>query len=235
MDILEIIGRAFFSALVLFIFTKIMGKKQISQLNFFDYVLGITIGSIAAQMAFDRELPFHYPIIAMGIYTICEVAISFFSNKSLRFRHLFIGTPLVIVEEGVLIEKNLKKSRLDVNEFLAQVRKAGYFNLSDVYYAVQETSGSLSIIPKSSVKPASVSDMNLVVKQEGLCANLIIDGQIIDENLRNSGHDEKWLMNRLREKNIKDISSVLLAICDSSGSLSVYEKNIPGSKTGSIK
>lgn len=81
MDILEIIGRAFFSALVLFIFTKIMGKKQISQLNFFDYVLGITIGSIAAQMAFDRELPFHYPIIAMGIYTLCEVAISFFQTN----------------------------------------------------------------------------------------------------------------------------------------------------------
>ena len=108
MDILEIVGRAFFSAFVLFIFTFLMGKKQISQLNFFDYVVGITIGSIAAQMAFDTELPFHYPIIAMGVYALCSIVISLGTMHSIKLRRYLIGIPIVIIDRGKILEKNMK-------------------------------------------------------------------------------------------------------------------------------
>lgn len=235
MEIFEIALRAFLSALVLFVLTKAMGKKQISQLNFFDYVLGITIGSIAAEMAIEEDLPFSYPIVAMAIYALCEILISFISEKSLKARHIFTGKPLIIISKGKIIEKSLKKSRLDLNEFLAQVRTLGYFDLSNVYYAILETNGSLSIIPRSSTRPVSVSDMKLTVKQDELCANLILDGKIMKDNLKDYGKNEQWLMKKLEEKNISDVSSVLLAIADTEGTLTVYEKNIPGPQTGVIE
>ena len=224
MDMLEIVGRAFFSAAVLFVFTFLMGKKQISQMNFFDYVVGISIGSIAAQMAFDRELPFHYPIIAMAIYALCAIFISLGTIHSIHLRRFLVGVTVVIIERGQLLEKNMRKAKLDVNDVLMQMRIGGYFNVADIYYAILETNGTISFLPNSNVRPATCEDMKIVVRQEGLVANVIMDGKIMEGNLSSIGHDEAWLRKKLKEQNWEDETGIFLAVCDNDDKLTVFPR-----------
>lgn len=210
----DIAARSLVSIVVLFILSKLMGKKQIAQLSLFDYIVGITIGSIAAQMSFDNELEYYEPILAMVIYAVIDIIINKLTNKSMFLRRLFIGVPIVMINKGKLVEKNLMKTKFDVNELLSELRIAGYFNISDVEYAIMETNGELSVLPKSKTKPLTPKDMNISVQQENLLANVIVDGKIMYRNLKACGKSEEWLLKELKKQKQDEISEIILATVD---------------------
>lgn len=223
MALLKIVLTSIGSVVALFLLTKLMGNRQMSQLSMFDYINGITIGSIAAEMATSIEGDFLKPLTAMTIYALFAIAFSVATDKSIVLRRFLTGETLVLYDDGKLFEKNFKKSKLDINEFLTICRNNGYFNLANLQTALLEPNGKISFLPISICRPATPQDMNLSPAQEKVVVNVVIDGNIMKGNLKYTGNDERWLQKKLEEQNIK-LPDVLLATCDSSNNLSVYNK-----------
>lgn len=222
MVILKIIVLSLSSLIVLFILTKLSGNREMSQLTMFDYIIGITIGSIAAEMATSLEDNFAEPLTAMIVYGVATIAISFLSSKSLKIRRFFLGRSRILLDNGVLYKKNFKTGKIDLNDFLMECRAKGFFNINDIQTALLEPNGKISILPKANKRPLEPEDMQLSPKQEKIVYDLILDGNILYENLKNSGNDEKWLYKELSNQGFKDVKSIFLAICDSDNNLSVY-------------
>ena len=202
------------SIVVLFILTKLMGCRQMSELSMFDYINGITIVSIAAEMATSLEDNFLQPLTAMVVYAIASVALSFFCDKSVWFRRFIDGKPVILYDNDKLYKKNLSRAKIDINEFLAQCRVNGYFDLSKIQTALLEPNGKISFLPKSTERPLNPADLNLNLPIESLSANLIIDGKVMEKNLLHSGKDIKWLENQIKGQGFNRIEDVLLATCD---------------------
>lgn len=221
MEILRIIITSTVSLLVLFLLTKLMGSKQVSQLTMFDYIIGISIGSIAAEMATELDTPLN-SLAAMIVYGIIAAAVSYISEKSLKARNLLSGKPLVLLDNGKLYRENMKKARMDINEFLMQCRSQGYFDISNIQTAVMEFNGRMSILPKSTERPLTPNDMNIVPEQEHMTIALIEDGVIIEENLKASGKDYIWLKKQLKEQGFNTPEDVVLAMCDRDNRLTVF-------------
>lgn len=218
--------RAIISLLVLFLITKLLGKKQVSQLSVFDYVIGISIGNFAAEITTSLDTQFVNGILAMTIFGIFAYLVSIFTMKSIFLRRIFIGTPTILIDKGKIIEKNLKKVKFDINDLLEQCRINKYFDLNEIEYAILEVNGTLSILAKGENKNITIKDMNLPVKKQGLCANVIIDTKIMKENLSNYNKTEEWLKKELKVRGYKDTSNILLATIDINEKLTVYEKNV---------
>lgn len=218
-----ILIKSFASIIALFLFTKLMGKKQVSQLNMFDYVLGITIGSVAAEIAVNLETEFYKGIIVMAVYTIISIVVSFITNKSIICRRFLTGVPIILMERGQLIESGLKKAKYDVNEFLEEARSNGYFDISQIEYALMEANGKVSFLPKSKYVPLTPNDMKIKVDYKGLVANLVIDGEIMEKNLKEINKDKKWLYTRLKNNKV-NLEEILLLTCDSKEQLQIYKK-----------
>lgn len=225
-DFLSIIEKGIASILVLFVFTKLMGKKQVGQLNMFDYIIGITIGSIASEMTMQRGISFVEGTVGIGLYAISALIISEWTMRSIIARRLIIGTPCILIQRGDLLEKSLKKSKIDLNELLQEARNNGYFDISEIEYAIMEANGKISFLPKSKYKALTPNDMKIKTKFKGVCFNLIIDGKIMFKHLKQIKKDEKWLLKRLENMGYRNINDLLLVICDSDEKLTVYERNI---------
>lgn len=226
MNILKIIILSIVSEIVLFLLTKIMGNKQISQITMFDYIIGITIGSIAAEMATALETNFAEPLTAMIVYALIALLISFTSSKLIVFRRFLYGTSIILLDNGILYKENFKTAKLDLNEFLAQCRTSGFFNINDIQTAILESNGKISFLPKSKYRPTTPNDLNINVDIEKTTTNIIIDGKVLKENLQFSGNDEMWLQKKLISQNINDASEVFLAFCDNKNNLSIYKNNL---------
>ncbi len=224
MEILQILLTSLGSIIALFILTKIMGNRQMSELSMFDYVNGITIGSIAAEMATSLENDFLKPLVAMIVYTLVAVLISILTCKSIKLRKIFTGRPLVLYENHKIYKKNLKKARLDISEMLTQCRTSGYFDLANIDTIIMESNGKLSIIPVSSQRPVNPQDLNIQPTQEKIVANIIQDGTILEENLKLIGKDNTWLKNELSKLGASDIKDIFLATCDSNNKLNIYKQ-----------
>lgn len=224
MELIKISLSSIGSIIALFVLMKILGNRQMSQLSMFDYINGITIGSIAAEMATSLEGDFFKPLIAMVIYATLIYILSFVSAKSLIARKIIGGKSYILFQNGKLTEKNFKKAKLDINEFLTQCRINGYYNLADLYSATLETNGHISFLPLSNKRPVNPEDLNLSPVQEKSVFNVIIDGQIIEENLKASGNNKVWLDNNLKKQNKNNISNIFLATCDMYNNLSIYTK-----------
>lgn len=207
---------------VLFLVTKFIGHKQIAQLDFFDYITGITIGSIAAEMATELEQPWK-PLIAMAIYGALTLLLSILTNKFPRSRKVFNGSPTILLDHGKLYRQNLKKARLDLSEFMVMCRQQGYFDLSTIQTAVFEYNGKLSILPVTAERPATPSDMNLAPEQQLLFTEVIMDGRILEDNLQRMGLDITWLQKQLQKENISSAKDVFLAVCDRNGKLVLFK------------
>ncbi|MDO5557272.1 MAG: DUF421 domain-containing protein [Clostridia bacterium] len=224
MDFLKILYLSSGSVIVLFILTKIMGNKEMAQLTMFDYIVGITIGSIAAEMATSLENSFTEPLIAMIVYAIFTVLISFISTKSIRARKFLTGISLILLDNGKLYKSNFKKAKLDINEFLVECRTKGYFNLSDIQTAILEPNGKLSILPVNLKRPATAEDLNLNPSQEKITTQIVIDGRIIEDNLKALGFDKKWLFKELKKQGFKDEKNIFLALYNKDNNLSIWRK-----------
>ena len=211
MDIIKIIGTALLSIAALFIITKIMGHKQISQLDFFDYVCGITIGSIGAELATNLEEPLK-PLIALVVYGLVSIILNLLTSKFPGTRKYINGTPTILMNEGKIYRKNLKKSQLDLSEFMLLCREQGYFDLDEIQIAVLEHNGKLSILPKAANRPATPEDLKIPAKSAHVGVEVIMDGRIMGDNLSRSGKDEKWLKNQLKLQGYGDAKEILLGV-----------------------
>lgn len=225
MELLKIVIVSLGSIVTLFILTKILGDREMSELSMFDYINSITIGSIAAEMATSLEGDFLKPLTAMIVYAFISFIISYATCKSIKLRRFFEGHTLLIYQNGQLYEKNLLRAKIDVNEFLSMCRASGYFDLEEVHTAILETNGKLSIIPSVKHRPVTPSDLSLNPQQNKLLANIIIDGKILKDNLKASGKDEKWLEKQLSNQGAANMKEVILANYDmNSDKLNIYIK-----------
>lgn len=222
MDILKVILTSVLSAAALFIIAKVMGHKQMSQLDFFDYISGITIGSIAAELATELEEPLK-PLIATVVYGVITVIISAVTTKFPKTRKFFNGTPTIIMNNGKLYRKNMKKAKLDLSEFMVMCRQEGYFNLSDIQTAIFEFNGKLTVLPISTKRPLNPEDMNLTPQTEYINTEVIMDGRILEENLKRMGLDANWLQKQIKEQGFKNEKEIFLGICDQNKQLSLYK------------
>lgn len=225
-DFLNICFRTILILIILFFITKMMGKKQISELNFFDYVVGITIGSIAADISLDIEKDMIAGIAALFIYGFISYIISFVSIKSILARRFFIGVPTVLVEKGKIIESGLKKSKIDVNDLLMEARENGYFNLDEIDYALMEVNGNISFLPKEKEKPVTKRDMKIKCSNEGLTVNAIIDSKYMVNNMKAINKDKEWLDHELKVNGYDNYDNILLATIDNNYKVTIYEKNV---------
>lgn len=229
-DFLNICFRTILVLIILFFITKMMGKKQISELNFFDYVVGITIGSIAADISLDIEKNMIAGIAALFIYGFISYIISFVSIKSILARRFFIGVPTVLVEKGKIIESGLKKSKIDVNDLLMVARENGYFNLDEIDYALMEVNGNISFLPKEKEKPVTKKDMKIKCSNEGLTVNAIIDSKYMANNMKVINKDKEWLDHELKVNGYDNYDNILLATIDNNYKVTIYEKNVKPDK-----
>ena len=229
-DFLNICFRTILVLIILFFITKMMGKKQISELNFFDYVVGITIGSIAADISLDIEKDMIAGIAALFIYGFISYIISFVSIKSICARRFFIGVPTVLVEKGKIIESGLKKSKIDVNDLLMVARENGYFNLDEIDYALMEVNGNISFLPKEKEKPVTKRDMKIKCSNEGLTVNAIIDSKYMVNNMKAINKDKEWLDHELKVNGYDNYDNILLATIDNNYKVTIYEKNVKPDK-----
>ena len=221
MEIIKVLLTSLLSVGALFAIAKIMGHKQMSQLDFFDYISGITIGSIAAELATELEEPLK-PLIAIAVYGAAAVLLSKITSLFPKTRKYINGTPTILMNNGKLYRENLKKAKLDLSEFMVMCRQQGYFNLNDIQTAVFEFNGKLSILPASKKRPANPEDLNLSPAPEFIHTEVIMDGRILDENLKRMGLDDKWLLKQLNAQGYKKAEEVFLALCDENNQLTVF-------------
>ena len=190
-------------------------------MTFFDYITGITIGSIAAELATELEQPLK-PLIAIAVYGFVSVVLSILTQKVPKMRKYINGTPTIIMNNGKLYRKNLKKAKLELSEFMMLCRQQGYFNLNDIQTAIFEYNGKLTVLPTNTKRPLNPQDMNITPPKESICTELIMDGRILEDNLKRKGLNTNWLQKQLKEQGYKNEKEVLLAFCDDNNKLSVF-------------
>lgn len=223
MEIMKVILSAVFSATALFLIAKVIGHKQVSQFEFFDYITGITIGSIAAEIATNLEKPWWKPTVSMFAFGAVSVVLGLISRKFAKSRKYINGTPTILMDKGKLYRENMKKAKVELSDFMLMCRQAGYFDLNDIQTAVFEYNGKLSIIPVSQKRPLTPGDVKISPKQEQIGTEVIMDGKVLNGNLKRMGYDENWLKKRLIEQGFKNAKEVFLGVCDSEGVLTFFK------------
>ncbi len=221
MELIKILCTSIGSVIALFLMAKLIGHKQISQLNMFDYINGITIGSIGAELATTSEKDFWKPLTGLLIYGLATYIINLVSSKSIKLRRFLEGRSVILYEKGKLYPENFKKAKLDLNEFLTMCRVGGFFDLSEINTAIFEPNGRISFLPAEQKRPITPEDINVYPQQSQLKKCIIIDGKILSDNLRHTGRDENFLKARLKEKNLS-LSDVFLGVGDNNGNFDFY-------------
>ncbi|WP_417065938.1 DUF421 domain-containing protein [Gemmiger sp.] len=212
-EIRQVVLTSLLSLVVMFVFTRIGGKRQIAQMSPFDYLNAITVGSIGAELATDLE-QWWRPLSALIIYILATWLVHYTACKSNAMRSFWSGRSLILMDNGVISKTALQRAAIDVNEFLGQARIAGYFDPNEIETAILETSGQISFLPKSLNRPLTPEDMQLHPDAAGIWYDLIIDGQLMQDNLKAAGRDERWLDAQLHTQGIGQRSEVFYAACD---------------------
>ncbi len=224
MELIKVVLTSLLSAVSLFVIAKIMGHKQMAQLDFFDYITGITIGSIAAELATELESPWK-PLVAMIVYGVVALGLTILAHKFPKTRKYINGTPTIVMDNGKLYRKNMKKAKLELSEFMVLCRQEGYFNINDIQTAVFEYNGRITILPKSKKRPLTPEDMNITPDKEEICTEIIMDGRILHENLKRIGLDLVWLDKQLKKQKYKNAKEIYLGVCDKNNKLTLFPVN----------
>jgi uncharacterized membrane protein YcaP (DUF421 family) len=223
--VLVVFTRTLILYLLVVIVMRIMGKRQIGQLQPFELAVAIMISELAAIPMQNTGIPLIYGIIPILTLLIAQIVLSFLSLKSSKARGIICGKPNILIENGKIKEENLRRELYTLNDLLEQLRIKNVPNISDVEFAILETNGQLSVIPKSLKRPIIPEDLNLSIKYEGLPLDLVIDGDIIHKNLEKAKLNEDWLSSELARLGINDVKEVLFASIDSSGNLFYQQKS----------
>lgn len=212
-DLFEMILRATASFIVLLILTRLLGRKQLSQLTFFNYITGITIGSIAADIGGESETPFFNGLTSLVWWSFLTFLVSYLGLKSSKVRVIIDGEPIIVIKEGKIFEEELKKLRLNMDDLSMLLREQNVFSVQDVANATFEPNGKLSIMLKPENQPVTKKDQNvLTVKPMYIPMELVVDGKVVEKNLKESGISKEWLKNQLEnfKVNMKDVFYVEL-------------------------
>ncbi|MCD7723339.1 MAG: DUF421 domain-containing protein [Clostridiales bacterium] len=223
MEFLQIAILSLVSFAVLFLLSKLMGYRAISELSFFDYVVAVTIGSIAAEMSTNIDIEWWKGITAMCIYAFIDIIFSLLSQKSRGARRLIAGTPIVLVSKGKVIKKSLKKARIEIDDLVSAARIAGYFNLADVDWAIMENNGQISFLPVPLKRPLNPKDFNFAPQSDGVPSNVIMDGKIVEDELTRAGITKKELIRQVRRRG-HEVQDVFFANIDSNGVLTIFDR-----------
>ncbi|WP_257349080.1 DUF421 domain-containing protein [Pseudalkalibacillus decolorationis] len=211
MDLLELSIELIIGFIGLFIVTRLLGKTQISQITPFDFISSLILGELLGNAIYDDKVSIFSILYALVLWGIMIYAIELWTQKKMGARGLLEGQPVIVIHKGKILYQPLKKSKLDLNQLQGLIRQKGFFSLYDVEYAILETNGTVSVLPKSQNDIVNREDLNLPVKQQSLPITLIIDREIVHDNLIELGKDVKWLKYQLQQQNIGDYSIVLHA------------------------
>ncbi|MBM6618193.1 YetF domain-containing protein [Bacillus suaedaesalsae] len=228
MNVTELLLRMTLSFLVLLTLTRIMGRQEISQNTFFNFVSAITIGTIGGSLVINQNLSKSNGVIALVGWTIFTLVMEFIDLKSKKARDLIEGQPVIVIKEGQILEKQMKKTRLDVNTLNAMLREKSIFSLAEVNYAIFETDGKLSVLKKDEKQPMTQGDLKGTVekqKQIPIPTSVIEDGQFSKQNLQKLNLNEEWVIQRLSEQGIESISEVFYAKIQQDGSLYIDKRH----------
>ncbi|AWC34516.1 DUF421 domain-containing protein [Bacillus cytotoxicus] len=215
-----VILRSVFILMILFAITKWLGKRQISQLSFFEYIAGMTIGDIAAQITTGLDQKFFHGVFAILIFAVVPFFTGLLSLKNKAARDFFEGKSTVFIKDGKVLEDNLKKEKYTSDELLELLRNKGTFSISEVEFAVLEPSGELNVLLKKDRQPLTAKDIGLKVPNEKEPQTVIMDGNVLDEPLSASGHNRAWLHAELEKLGVV-IENVFLGQVDSYGQLTI--------------
>jgi len=216
--------RALILYLLVVIVMRVMGKRQIGQLQPYELAIAIMISELAAVPMQNTGIPLVNGIIPILTLLITQLLMSFLTLKSIRARAIICGKPTILIEKGRIKEDALRKELYTLNDLLEQLRIKDYPNVTDIEYAILETNGQLSVIPKSQKRPLNPADMNIKTDYEGITVDVVIDGHIMTNNLKTIGKDRQWLIQEMRKQNYSDPSEILLACVDPAGKLSIQAK-----------
>lgn len=232
MTIINSILRAIFAYFLILFLIRLMGRKAISQMTFFDFVVGITLGSVTANLALGPQAS---AVSAASILITLALLAILSGNahiKSLRANKLLNSEPVVLIEKGKIVDQNLRKSRINISELTSLLREKNIFSMADVEFAIMETDGKLSALPKAAKQPLTPSDLSIPLPYKGLMKDVVIDSQIMQENLQDANQNETWLINQLKAQGVQDIKDIFYAGLDSSGNLYVSIKGKHQEKHG---
>ncbi len=199
---LQIVLESTITFFVLLVMTRALGNKQLSHLTFFNYIAGITIGSIAANMILLNTMHFLKELVALAMWCLLTTLIGFLGLKSGKLRVLFDGQPTILVKRGVIDRKALARTRLNMDDLLMMIRQQNVFSIAEIDYAILEPNGTLSVLKKFPYQPTQKSDVE--AKQQPMVylpSEIIVDGKVVRKNLRELGLSEDWLNTQLTQAN----------------------------------
>ncbi len=211
---------------IVIVVIRLMGKRQIGELQPFELAITIMVSALAAIPMEDIGIPLLYSILPILLLLTLQEILSLITLKSTKARAVICGKPNVIIQNGVINGKELKKLRINLNDLIEQLRIKGYHTIEDIEYAIMETTGKISIIPKSQKRPITPEDLKIDTEYEGLPRSLIIDGQIQQENLEKIGLDTHWLNDTLAQFNVNSPAEIFFAALNTKGDL-IYQKKNP--------
>jgi len=208
---LETVLRTVLGFAILLVLTRLLGKKQLSQLTIFTYITGIVLGEITGMMVLDKDIPVLDGVIALVLWSAMVFVIEIISLKSARTRAVMDGEPEIVIKKGQIVEKSLKKQRLNLDDLAMQLRLQQVFSVMDVEYAILETNGALTVMRKSGQDPVTKEDMRIPPEPVGMPSEIITDGKVVEKNLPELGYTRQELDAELRRQGIKKIKDVLYA------------------------
>ena len=215
--------RAVILYIVVLIVMRLMGKREIGQLQPFELAISIMIADLAAVPMAELGIPITNGIIPILALLVMYMIISLLNMKSVNFRKVISGQPSLLIYRGKIDEKILKRERITINELQERLRVDNIFNLSDVEYAILETNGQVTVIQKPEKRNLMPQDFNIIPEYEGIPYDLIIDGKIMEENLKSIGRDKNWLEKQLKKFDAKP-SNTLIATIDGKGDFFCQKK-----------
>ena len=224
MNLLEYFVLPLISLIVLFLLTKLMGYRQVTELSLYDYIIGITIGSIAAEMVMGSFNDILKPLIGMIVYGVFTWGVSVLTKRYLNFRFFVEGKPVVLFENDKIYLKSLDKAKIDLNELLMNCRMNGYFELNELDKIILETNGKFSFYPKTLSRPLKLSDLNHQVQKEKIPVLLMLQGNVIKKNLVFVNRNEEWLKHILKVHGLEEKNIEILYL-DSQDQIQFYTKN----------
>ena len=215
-------GLGAFAAVVFIV--KMVGKSEVGSLTISDWVNGIVIGSIAADLVTSLDEPASYYVLGLAVFLVLTVGTQWAGMVCRPLHKLLSDEPTIVVHNGKILEKNMRRMRYTVDDLTSQLRQKGAFNLADVEYAVAEPNGELSVLLKSTASPVTLQDLNLPGKYRGIPSELVVDGVIIEQNLAQNHLDREWLLEELKKQGVQSLDEVFYASLDTDGHLYVDKK-----------
>ncbi|WDM24025.1 DUF421 domain-containing protein [Paenibacillus polymyxa] len=226
-DWAEVAIRTLMAVAILFLITKILGKRQVSQLSLFEYITGITIGNLAATIPMERESTWYLGLIALSVWVLTTLGIEYLQIKSKKIRDITDGRTTILIKDGKILEDNLRKERLTLDELMEQLRSKNVFKVADVEFALMETSGEVNVLLTKDKQPVTLKDLNMLQLPEKEPTVVIMDGQLMEQQMAYMGITQQWLDAKLKEKSLT-VKDVFFAQVDPQGELYIdqYSDNV---------